>query len=150
MLLLRRDVYDVPPVIRRPIAAFRAGDAVGFAECFDVNANLLMQYDPKLARLLKLKHTRTPTLARGAVSIMRLYERQFSIMRILSLDVLSALKSGSTIAAVLEWQAQHIATGEEFVTRCHHIWTMDQAGRKCIDARVANKILTPYWDRLIN
>lgn len=144
--MLTRSAVDLPAVLRRSLEAYRKGDAVAIAESFEQQARLKMVVDSKLASRLGLQVPHQPVLANGAIGIMQLYALEFATFDVTDLDVISSMQVGREVAAVCEWSVKLRGSGKEFTGRCHNIWTLDQSGRKLVDARSVCKIITPAWD----
>lgn len=148
--MLIKSSVGLPSVIRRSLEAYRAGDAVTLAEGFETQARMKMVVDPKLANRLGLETPTTPVQANGAIGIMQLYALEFATFDVTYLDVVSSMQVGREVAAVCEWSLRQRVSGRELAGRCHNIWTLDQSGRKLVDARSVCKIVSPGWDHDIH
>jgi hypothetical protein len=148
--MIIRPSLDLPETLKRTLHAFRAGDSVAVSDFFEQNAKLVTQFDPKLAAKLGLSGLKGTLVSSGAVRIMQFYALEFEAFDVQHVEVISSMKAGRDVAAVCEWSIKMRGTNEEYVGRCHNIWTLDHTGRKCVDARSVCKIITPDWDHHIN
>ncbi len=148
--MLIRPRLEIPAVLRRALAAYRAGDPVDVAEAFVPDARMLTQIDRKLAARLAIPPGEELLQANSAMEIMAQYAAELDTYAVTHLDVISSLQAGRDIAAVCEWSIRLRGTEKELIGQCHNIWTLDRHGRKITSARSVCKILTPSYDDKLN
>ena len=140
----------MPTILTRAFDAFRASDSVAIGEAFEQHAFLIAHVDPKLLSLAGLPDPEKPVRARGNLDIMQLFAHEFASMQVTYTELHSEVRVGRELAAVCDFEAKIVATGQTVAARCSGIYTLSRTGRKVESGRTVCKLITPGWDFTFN
>ncbi len=140
----------MPAVITRAFDAFRASDAVSIGEAFEPHAFLVSHIDPKLLRLIGVPEPLKPVRSRGNLCITQFFVREFTALQITYTNIHSEVRVGRELAAVCDFEAKLLATGQTVSARCSGVYTLSQTGRKVEVGRTICSLVTPGWDYALN
>ena len=140
----------LPNVMMRAFDAFRASDAVTLGEVYEPNAFLVAAVDAKLLRLIGMPDPGKPVRCRGQLDISKLFQHEFAAMQITHTELHSEVRVGRELAAICDFEAKLLATGETFAARCSGVYTLSRSGLKVASGRTVCKLMTPGWDFTFN
>ena len=141
---------DMPSVMVRAFDAFRASDATTIGEAFEQHAFLVSHVDPKLLNLVGISEPQKPVRSRGNLDIAQFFAHEFSALQVTYVELHSELRVGREMAAVCDFEAKLLSTGQTVAARCSGLYTLSWTGRKVESARTVCKLITPGWDYTFN
>lgn len=141
----------MPLILRRGFDAFGAADPFTIGEIFERHAVMTSHVDSRLVKLFGGDtKDEMPLRSRGNLKIAQHFEFSFGLFQVGHVEVHSAIRAGREVAAVCEFDAKLVATGEMVAARCMGIYTLNRTGRKVENARTVCQLITPGWDHKLN
>lgn len=141
---------ELPQVLQRAFDAFRASDAVSVGEVFEPHALMVSHIDPKLLALVGIPDPEKPVRSRGSLDISELFAHEFQSMQISYIELHSELRVGREMAAMVDFEAKLLSTGQTVAARCSGLYTLSKSGRRIESARTVCKLITPGWNFTFN
>lgn len=140
----------IPSVLRRAFDAFAANDPITIGEAFEAHATLVTHVDSQLLRIMGVEDTGKGMRANGSLAIAQQFAAELSIYRVGHVEIHSAIRAGREVAAVCEFEAKILSTGDTVAARCTGIYTLNERGQRLVAARTVCQLITPGWDHKIN
>lgn len=141
----------MPLILRRAFDAFGAADPFSIGEVFEQHAVMTSHVDARMVKLFGGKQKDDmPLRSRGNLKIAQHFELNFAHFQIGHVEVHSAIRAGREVAAVCEFEAKMLGTGDTVAARCTGIYTLSRTGRKVENARTVCQLITPGWDHKLN
>ncbi len=117
----------MPSVMVRAFDDFRASDAMTMGEASVRYRSLVSHVDTKLLNPVGVSEPQKPVLSCGNLDIAQLFANEFSALQVTYVELHSELRVGREMAAVCDFEAKLVATGQTVAARCSALYTLLRA-----------------------
>lgn len=136
---------SVPRIVTRAFDAFAANDATEVGEAFTTDSFLVSHTDAALLARLGMPED-GPVRCAGSLGIANFFQAEMDLMQITAVETHSEMRVGRELAAIVDFDARILSTGDTVSGRCMGIYTLNPAGKRIVRAKTVCKLFTPGWN----